>query len=291
MKKTLLGTGLSGLVGTRIQQLLSNTYDFEDLSFDTGVDITDYGAVEKKILASSSNWVLHLAAKADVDGCEADKPSGTAGAAWKINVGGTENIVKAAKKSGKKVLYISTDFVFDGTQPFYSETDTPHPLNWYGQTKCEGEERVLVDNINIVVRIAYPYQAVNLVKKDFLHQIAQRLQKGDQIAALSDHWYTPTFVDDIALALQRLIEKNASGIYHVVGSSHLTPYQAAQEVARTFGYKEGLVVATTINEYYKNRASRPYKLQLKNDKIASLGIVMSSFSQGLARIKEQGLIL
>src|SRR6185437_1834106 len=101
------------------------------------------------------------AAKVDVDGCEQDKHLGEDGEAWQINVVGTENVVAAVKATGKRLIFISTDFVFDGENPphgGYTETDTPSPINWYGQTKYEAEQRVLNEDIaSCVVRIAYPY--------------------------------------------------------------------------------------------------------------------------------------
>lgn len=290
MKKQILGTGLSGLVGTRIVELLANEFEFADLSYDTGVDITSRDQVFSKVQTSQAEWILHLAAKADVDGCETDKPLGKNGLAWKINVGGTENIVAAAQKYSKRVLYISTDFVFAGKKDLYSETDTPQPLNWYGQTKFEGEKLVVQYGQNIVARIAYPYRAVCKIKKDFIHTILDKLKLGAGIMVLKDHIFTPTLIDDIALAIKRLIVKNASGIFHVVGSTSLTPFAAAQLIAKEFGYAEALITPTSIANYYGGRAKRPYKLRLKNDKIVSLGVPMGTFLDGLKKIKQQGVI-
>jgi dTDP-4-dehydrorhamnose reductase len=291
MKQLLLGTGLSGLLGTRLISLLSDKYEFEDLSLNTGIDITDASVLHQKISQSRSEVILHLAAKADVDGCEKDKPLGTAGNAWRINVIGTENVVQAAKATHKRVLYISTDFVFDGSADTYSETDQPHPINWYGKTKYEGERIVMTDPDNLVIRLAYPYMAENSFKKDFLHHMLGKLTRGEEVVALTDHYYTPTFGDDIAHALGALLGHKSTGIYHVVGSSWLSPYEACKFVAEAFGYDPKLVVPTTVAEFYRGRAPRPYKLKLKNDKIASLGVRMHTFTEGIAEIKRQGVVL
>ncbi|MEK7165455.1 MAG: SDR family oxidoreductase [Patescibacteria group bacterium] len=287
MKIPLLGTGLSGLVGTRIIELLSDTFEFQDLSYETGVDITDSVAIESHFRNSKALWVLHLAAKADVDGCEKDRPFGNEGAAWKINVQGTKNIVVAAHKYDKRVLYISTDFVFDGRLDVYTENDKPNPLNWYGETKYEGEKLILTNHQNLVVRIAYPYRAQNPVKKDWLHAIAAKLSQNQEVAVLSDHVFTPTLIDDIAVAVKYLIEHNLSGIYHAVGSSSLTPFAAALEIAKHLGYNKNLVKSTNIENFYKNRATRPYTLRLRNDKISALGVHLRSFTDGLIEIKKQ----
>lgn len=98
----ILGTGLSGLVGSRIVELLAAQHTFEDLSLETGVDITDYRSVNSRIESSKAGWVFHFAAYTDVQGAEKEKSLGKESPAWKINVLATENIAQACKKTGKK---------------------------------------------------------------------------------------------------------------------------------------------------------------------------------------------
>src|SRR3989344_8889131 len=131
----ILGTVLSGLIGSRVVELLTPEYTFKNLSLETGFDITDSQAVEKYFTRSNAPWVFHFAAITDVDGCEKEKSQGAESTAWEVNVRATENIANICKKTGKHLLYISTDFVFDGTKELYIETDTPHPLNFYAMTK------------------------------------------------------------------------------------------------------------------------------------------------------------
>ena len=289
MKIPIIGTGLSGLVGSRIVELLSDKYQFEDISLATGIDITDKPAVLMVVQKNQADLILHLAAMTDVDRCEKDKLSGENGDAWKINVNGTQNIVDAAESFNKKVLYISTDFVFDGNADFYTEDDQPNPINWYAQTKYEGEKIVLQQPKNLVIRIAYPYRAVNSIKKDFVHGMLSKLSNQRVVQALADHIFTPTLIDDIAGAIDLLIGKKTAGIIHVVGSSSLTPYQAAHEIAGLFGYTAAQIVKTTMDQYYQGRAPRPYKLCLKNDRISALGYRPKTFAQGLREIKRQGI--
>lgn len=289
MKPQIIGTGLSGLVGSRLTELLSDNFDFKDLSYDTGVDITNAQQVESIFRTTAGKIVLHMAAKADVDACEHDKPLGKSGAAWKINVEGTRNIVEAAGKLNKKVIYISTDFVFAGNKDEYRETDKPNPVNWYGVTKYEGEKIVLAHHHNnLVVRIAYPYRATNATKADFLHTIARLLSEEKELTVVEDHTFTPTFIDNIASAMKLLIDKNAVGIYHVVGSSSLSPLTAATQVADIFGFNKALIRNTTIRDYYQNKAVRPKTLRISNQKLANLGYTMLSFESGLQEIKQQG---
>lgn len=289
MRTPILATGLSGLVGSRIKELLEPSFEFSDLSLATGIDITNLDEVEKHIAVTEADTILHLAAKADVDACEDDKIFGEEGQAWLVNVIGTENIVAAAKKTGKRVIYISTDFVFDGTKEFYTEEDKPNPVNWYGFTKYEGEKLILSSSTSsTIVRIAYPYRSYFPQKKDFVRKILEQLKKREKIQAVVDHILTPTFIDDIAEALRIILSRDFPGIYHVVGSESLTAYDAVEKIAKVFSLKSQIEKVERVTYFAKNgRAFRPFKLRLKNDKISKLGILMKSFTDGLVQVKKQ----
>lgn len=286
----ILGTGLDGLVGSRIVELLRDKHEFENLSISTGVDISDRSTVVEKIKSSDAQIVLHLAAKTNVDGCELDKPLGEKGDAWKINVFGTQNVADGCSQSNKKLIHISTDFVFDGTSPpagGYSEEDIPNPLNWYAQTKYEGEKIVQISEIPwIIVRIASPYRA-KYKRLDFVRAILERLRHNLPVAAVIDHIFTPTFIDDIALAIDTLIKNNSQGILHCVGSQSLTPFDASVLIAKEFDLDTSKISETTRAEFFNNRAPRSFQLALKNDKIGKLGVHMSTFEEGLKGIKSQ----
>lgn len=286
----ILGTGLNGLVGSRIVELLGSEFEFNNISRQTGVDISILDQVEKAITSSSAPIVLHLAAKTDVDGCEKDKDLGENGEAWKINVEGTKNIVEACKKTNKKLVYISTDFVFNGINPpreGYSETDQPYPIDWYGQTKYEGEKIVMDSNLEwLIMRIAYPYRA-SFSKNDFFRAIFSRLQNNLAISAITDAIFTPAFVDDIAKAFHTLVSENQNGIFHVAGSQSLSPYNSALEIAKIFNFDEKNIKKTTQEEFFKNRAKRPFHGIIKNAKIQKLGVSMSTFGEGILQIKAQ----
>ena len=283
----ILVTGLTGLVGSRVAELLSTRHEFNNISRSTGVDIENKKSVLSVISASDAQVVLHLAAKTNVDGCETDKSLGQNGEAWKINVEGTRNIAGACSQTNKKLIYISTDFVFDGTKETYSEEDIPNPVNWYAKTKYEGEK--IVQDLKtpwIIARIAYPYRA-NFVRPDFFRAILNRLKNNEPVSAVTDHVFTPTFIDDIAFALDILIKSNSQGIFHVVGSQNLTPFAAANLIAGEFVLDKSKISKTTRSDFFSNRATRPFQLSLKNDKITKLGIKMRTFDEGLRKIKTQ----
>ena len=287
MKIPILATGLSGMVGTRVAEILSDNFEFEDISLATGIDITDKKSVDRVISESESKIILHLAAKTDVDSCEDDKVLGEEGAAWQINVVGTENIIEAAKANGKRVIYISTDFVFNGTKDGYQEDDKPNPVSWYGYTKYQGEERLSTSDVSFtVLRISYPYRNLFEQKKDFVHRIIDQLKIDGKIMAVRDHIITPTFIDDIAFGLSVFLKRNISGIYHLVGSSSLSAEAAARLIRTVFNLK-GEVNPIDRSIYFKDRAFRPFNLTLRNDKIGKLGIRMSNFKEGLKTVKTQ----
>lgn len=287
MKIPILGTGISGLVGSRIVELLGDRYEFTDLSLATGVDITNVEQVLAAFQNSPASTILHMAAKTDVDSCEDDKIYGEEGAAWMVNVVGTQNIVDAAKKYKKRLIYISTDFVFDGTKEFYREDMEVNPLNWYGITKAEGERLVKEANISYtIVRLAYPYRTYFNQKLDFVRRIIDRAKSKQKLFALTDHIFTPTFIDDFAIALQILFDRELVDTFHVVGSESLTPKEAIGRILAKFELSTD-ITPITRGEFFKDRAFRPFKLALKNDKITELGIKMKRFDEGLEEMKNQ----
>ncbi len=280
--------GGSGMVGSRFQELLGEKYTFDDLSSTKGVDITKPESLDVIAKDTEHDVVIHFAAKADVDGCEKDKALGEEGDAHRINVGGTRNVVEACKPSNKKLVYISTDFVFDGKDApdgGYTEEDEPYPINWYGETKYKGEEVVRDSGLPfIIARIAFPYRKTFDAKKDFVRAIAGRLADNLPIAAVTDQSITPTYIDDIVSAIDTLMQQKAEGVYHIVGSQSLTPYDASMKIAEVFGYDTNLISKTTGNAFFAGRAQRPFHLSLNNAKIKQLQVTLRTFDEGLKEL-------
>lgn len=278
----IIGTGLSGLVGSRVVELLEPEFRFENLSLETGFDITQKDSVMNRITGSQAAWVFHFAAVTDLDCAEKERELGKESLAWRVNVEGTRYVVEATRASGKHILYLSTDFVFDGHGGPYTEESVPNPQSWYAVTKYEGEKLVTALGVNgLILRIAFPYRANAVGRPDFTHRIMRELQCSEGIVAPSDQLFTPTYIDDVARVIRVLVRNNASGVYHAVGSQALSPYEAARLIAQTHGAEMSRVASTSSAVYYKNRAQRPQNAVLKNDKIASLGLFMTPFSVGV----------
>lgn len=283
--------GSTGLVGSRIIELLKNSYEFTEFNSSNGTDITNPESLQSLKNSTDIEWVILLAAKTDVDGCEQERDEQEQSDAWKINVLGAKNVAQICHETGKKLLYVSTDFVFDGTKPQgeeYTEQDSPNPINWYGVTKWKGEQEIVESGVaHVIVRLAYPYRGVFEKKNDFMRAIYNRLSTGQSVAAVSDHIFTPTFIDDFVYAVDAIISQNVSGIYHVVGDTYITPYEAALKIAEVFELDQSLISSVTREDYFKEKAGRPFNLAVNNDKIKALGIKMQSFEEGLIEIKKQ----
>jgi len=285
--------GSTGLVGSRVTEILKEKYDIEEFNSSSGFDITSQASVSK-LSKSDSKVIILFAAKTNVEECEDDKKEGQFGEAWIMNVEGVRNVVGVCRNQHKKLIYISTDFVFDGKKPIgetYTENDEPNPINWYGQTKYEGEKIVkkeLEGLEYIIARISYPYRGDDFGKKiDFVRGLLAVLRSGKDMKLITDQTITPTYIDDIGYGLLKLVEVNKSETYHLVGESSLSPYEIVMKIRKKFPTNHGRLEKTTLKEYYQNLAPRPYNLAMNNDKIVSLGVKMKTFEEGLEEVKRQ----
>jgi len=288
-KRGIVIIGGQGLVGSRVVELLADSFTFENQSRRTGFDITDVQATQEMIVASQSSIVLHMAAKTDVEGCEQDRALGHRGEAWIANVEGVRNVVSACERSQKQLIYVSTDFVFGNQvtpEGGFSEQDIPCPMNWYGQTKYEAEK--IVQQMRtpwLIIRIAYPYRAKH-PKRDFARTFLTLLQQEKPLRLVADHIMNPTFIDDIAFALDTLIQQQAAGIYHIAGSQPLSPYEAGLAIAEIFNLDRSLIEPISRADYFTNRAPRPSSLFMNIEKTRHLGIRVRTFWEGLQEVKE-----
>lgn len=299
-KFPVITTGLSGLVGSRIANLLSQEFSFVDLSLDTGADITNLDRL-KKIFEKHKqiNSVIHLAAFTDVDAAweqQGDKDD----SCYQVNVVGTRNIAQLCAESGKFLIHFSTDFVFDGKNPpegGYAENDSPSPIEWYGQTKFLAEKEVQKSDVNYcLLRIAFPFKAKPeasslepIVKLDLLRKIIEGLKNDSLPPLFSDQTITPTFIDDIAQVVKICLKRKFKGIYHCAGSSFLSPYQMACQIAASFGFNKEKIKKIKLSEFLKNSVRpRQQYLPLSNQKLQKeIGIQMKTFPQALEAIKKQ----
>lgn len=286
----IIGTGLTGLVGSRLTEL-NPDIEFVNVSIESGVNILDQIALEKVFSDNpDADLVLHLAAFTDTNAAW-DQKGDQSGLCYQLNVVGTHNIVNLCQKYGKYLIHISTDYVFDGQKlgP-YTEDDATSAIEWYGETKALAEKVVTDSGINAaIVRLAFPYRAKFDTKIDIIRKIKAKIENGDTLNLFDDQITTPTFIDDIANGLKTLFEKKPTGIYHLVGSSSQSPYVMAKTIAEVFSLDSSKIVATKLSDYLKTEGARPFapNAALSNEKIKTLGITMRTLREGLEEMKRQ----
>lgn len=251
-------TGPNGLIGSRIIKLLESSFNFIPL-LHTDFDITNRDQVLSKINSLDFDIILHLAGYTNVDGAESDK-----NIAYQINVEGTKHIFEAVQNRNKQMIYISTDFVFDGKNPPFFEDSVPNPVGYYGFTKYEGEK--IVQEKAMIIRISYPYGNPNSKKPDFVMRLKHLLEKGQELKMIQDASITPTYIDDIAVSLKHLLTNYKPELYHVVGSQSFSPFEAGKLIAKHFKLNEDIIKPITFAEYETGKAPRPQFSEIKSKK-------------------------
>ncbi|GBE41829.1 dTDP-4-dehydrorhamnose reductase [bacterium BMS3Bbin09] len=254
-------TGSDGMLGHDIQKVFT---DVELINFTLhDFDITDLDRTLSAIKEARPDYLIHPAAYTDVDGCEKDPET-----AYQVNAIGAKNVATACEEIGCPVLYISTDYVFDGTKEEpYIESDEPNPLNEYGLSKLHGERFVssLTDSFYIV-RTSWLYGKNG---RNFVEIISRLLPEKDEIRVVNDQTGSPTYTYDLALKLRELIGKGY-GTYHITNSSKCSWYEFALEIA-ALRQSDTKIIPITSNEY-KLPARRPSHSVLANAMLKQAGI-------------------
>lgn len=255
---TILVTGANGMLGQDLCPILEdNGYDVIETDVHN-LDITNYEACEKVLLDNKPDFVIHCAAYTNVDKAEEDIE-----AARLINAKGTENIAKACSKIGATLVYVSTDYVFDGngTKP-YLPTDETKPLNNYGLTKLEGEEAVKkYCEKYYIARTSWLYGHHG---KNFVETIISLANKSD-LKVVDDQIGCPTWTVELANGIIKLIKDKEYGIYHVCGSEATSWYGFAKEIFSLLKINSNLQPCTT--DQFPRPAKRPRYSIMNNNGI------------------------
>lgn len=228
------------------------------------MDVTDPGQTSRIIHREQPDIVIHAAAFTAVDDCERQP-----GVAFKVNAEGTRHIALACCETGVPLLYLSTDYVFDGRKPApYMEDDPTNPLNVYGRSKLQGEKHVsnLVARFWIV-RISWLFGPMG---KNFVRTILQKASSGVSLRVVNDQIGAPTYTMDLAEKLEGIIQRGDTGIYHVTNQGYCSWYEFALEIIRQAGLK-GVQVTPIPTSSSERQAARPLNSRLANTRLEAGG--------------------
>ena len=287
----LLVTGASGLLGTRICQLAAKQ-NYEVFSAHSehkpqfGVpiklNITDSTALKQVFDKTRPDVVVHSAALSDVDKCEKEK-----GLAWKINVESTSNIAQLCHRHNCFLVYVSTDYVFNGVKGDYKETEQTAPINNYGLTKLKGEEEIKKSRAEYcIARASVIYGSIPAAGKvNFALWLIEKLGKKEETKTVTDQWNSPTLNTNLAEMILEIIEKRKTGTFHLAGATRLSRHEFAQNIAETFNLDQNLLRPTS-SEKMPWIAKRPRDTSLNVDKAKQiLKNKPLQISEALSRLK------
>ena len=272
-------TGANGQLGHElVRATVAAGHEVVATSHET-LDITDKLAVDAAIQAAQPDVVIHAAAWTAVDACESDPNK-----AVLVNGTATKYIADAAHAVGAHVVYISTDYVFDGSKTSaYDEGDTPNPQSVYGSSKLAGEQALGPNDA--IVRIAWVcgFYGGNMVKTIL------RLAEQPQLKFVDDQIGNPTFADDAAEMIVRIATEKRSGTWHVTNQGEVSWYEFAREVLIAGGFDADKVIPIKTHELQPPRpATRPFNSVLNNGSLKRAGIeLLPDFRVPLARLVSQ----
>lgn len=294
MKKILV-TGANGLLG---QHLLAQLIEqgFEAIGLGRGearlpfapgsykyfnVDIATELSVHKVFAEVQPDIVVHAAAMTQVDECELNQE-----VCERINVQGTSHVIVNAEQYSRKIIYVSTDFVFDGEKGDYSEEDQMGPVSWYGFTKMQAES--LIETCDMpwaIVRTCLVYgNTLSGTRSNIINWVKENLSAGKPIKVVSDQVRTPTYIDDLVNGIMLIIEKSAEGTFHISGKDVLTPYDMALKTADLHGLDASLITKVDASTF-SQPGRRPAKTNFDISRARNeLGYEPMTFEEGIRKM-------
>ena len=272
-KSRVLIIGASGRIGKEIYKIFNvesnkNSFDIFGTFHNNPVnefekiDITNIDSVKNVINKIKPNIIIHTAGLIHPLTCEENKEL-----AWEINVIGTKNILDCSREFKSKLVYISTDYVFDGKNNPYDELDQPNPLNYYGQTKFESEKLISSLDDYLIIRTAW----INDVEKNsssFIMQLINSLKNDKSFIVPYDQFGSPTIPSNLSEIIYELIQQNKKGIFHVTGTTYISRFDFALKIAESFSLDKTLIQKVSTNDL-NQKISRPLEINLNLKKLKS----------------------
>jgi dTDP-4-dehydrorhamnose reductase len=259
-------------LGLDLVQRLGGEHELLAVDIDQ-LDVCDREKVRGTVTGWRPDIVIHCAAWTDVDGCEREPER-----AYRVNAWGTWHVAEACREAGASLLYVSTDYIFDGTKGKpYVETDRPNPVNVYGASKLAGEVHVrTIVSRHYIARSAWLYR-IPSPTRNFVKAMLERAHTQKQVEVVSDQWGNPTWTRDLASALARHVVGSARpGIYHMTNAGSCTRAELAREIFRLAGMD--IRVVEISSDKWPSAARRPGDTSLRTRRA---GLVMRPWREAL----------
>jgi dTDP-4-dehydrorhamnose reductase len=286
-------TGVSGLLGLNVAKiLLQDGCELTGVSLRHEVkmdglawlacDLGDTGALQALVRKLKPKIIIHAAAATDVDWCQKNPD-----AAFILNTQACGSLVSIANEVGAKIIYISTDSVFDGRKGCYSEDDEPNPLNVYARTKWEGERLVAAEATNWVVLRTNIFGWNGQNKSSLAEWIVQELRARREIIGFEDVVFSPLLASDLGRVISQIIRRDLRGLYHAGSATGISKLKFAQRLAQLFHLDENLIRPGKLADRGLS-ARRPLDTSLSSAGLEKdLGAPLSTIEEGLRRFHEQ----
>jgi dTDP-4-dehydrorhamnose reductase len=281
-KRRLVLVGAGGMLGSMVARLVPAEYELIPCTrFD--LDLTDPTQVEETLRRLAPAVIINCAAFTNVDACETQEALAT-----RVNGDGPGHLARTAHRLGAALLHVSTDYVFDGQKGRpYGEDDPPNPRSAYGRSKRAGEEAILASGLErwFIVRTSWLYGPGG---KNFVETILRLAQEREELRVVADQIGTPTYSEDLAAAIFRLLPTDAFGIYHVSGQGECSWYEFACEIVAQFVQRGGRVrvkkiVPISTAEYPLPAARPAYSVFAKDKYEATVGVALPPWRESLVR--------
>lgn len=293
----ILVTGANGLLGQKLCKLLDEdtetqliatarspaTFELNHSEFQL-LDITNEKEVRNIIKKVKPDVIINTAAMTQVDQCETDRD-----ACWLANATSVEYLIEACTETGARLIHISSDFIFDGTEGPLKESAIPKPVNYYGESKLAAEVAIQKSKIEwAIVRTVLVFGITSdLSRSNIVLWVKKSLEDGKSIQVVNDQWRTPTLAEDLATGCYLVAKKEARGIFHISGENMMTPYDIAMATADFFNLDKTLINPTDSTRF-KQPAERPLKTGFDISKAKrELGYTPHPFTEGLAILADQ----
>lgn len=285
----ILITGASGLLGlnlaleTTTRHTVFGTVNSHSLKTDAfkviQTDLLAPGAVERLLERTQPDWVIHCAALANLDACEADPLL-----AQQLNTDLPQTLANHVARSGARLVYVSTDSVFDGLRGNYTEEDIPTPISVYSHTKLKGELAVAEADPSAIIARLNLYGWSLHGKRSLAEFFFNNLSQGKHTMGFTDVFFCPLLANDLADIFIKMLENHLGGLYHVVSSESLSKYEFGRRLAERFDLDGSLIDPTSVKQAGL-KAPRSPNLTLRSDKLAhALGETLPRVSTGLDKL-------